>query len=55
MPEQESDPTSDWTITVSAFDMTPAQAEALFIRVADAAHALNERITVGMSPPRTPL
>ena len=43
-----------YTITVQAFDMTDDQIDALFDRVADAAHALDEQVTVGggrLTPP----
>lgn len=33
-----------YTIVVQAFDLTDAEVEALFDRVADAAHALDEQL-----------
>lgn len=49
---------SNYTITVQAFDMTDDQIDALFDRVADAAHALDEQVTVGggrLTPPASSL
>lgn len=40
----------DYTITVEAFNMTKAQYHALFVRVADAAHVLDEEVCVGGKP-----
>lgn len=47
MPDTSGRVQSDYVITVEAFDMTSEQAEALFDRVAEAAHALDEQVTVG--------
>lgn len=33
-----------YLISVQAYDLTPAQEDALFDRVADAAHALDEQV-----------
>ena len=40
----------DWVITIHTSEMTPAEAEAVFDRVADAAHALDEAVTCSMGP-----
>jgi hypothetical protein len=40
---------SEDVITVYAYGLTVEQADALFDRVADAAHELDEQVTVGAS------
>ena len=39
------DGVGNYEVIVSAFEMTPEQYEALFDRVAEAAHALDEQVT----------
>lgn len=40
-------------ITVTGFHLTPAEGEALFDRVADAAHALNQQVCCSMTTTAT--
>lgn len=44
--------TATYEITVHAYGLTADQLHALFIRVADAAHALDEEVSVSGGPPR---
>lgn len=46
----EHDLRRDRLITIQAFGLTDAEAEAMFDRVADAAHDLDEEVTCSMGP-----
>lgn len=49
-PPSEPVDRRDYTITVEAFDMADEHYDAIFVRVADVAHALGEVVCVGGMP-----